>query len=299
MSVVSSLEVPTRAHGLTAEADGSILALARRPGDWMVRWHPERRKPQWVWAEAGRAFNGHAARSADGRRIFTTETDLDSGNGLIGVWDARGLEKQDEWPTGGIDAHEILVDGASLLVANGGVPTRPETGRAKRDLHKMDSSLVRLGARDGSMLGQWRLADSRLSLRHLARNGNLIGIAMQAEHDTPALRETAPVLAIFDGTILILPESAETPNLRGYGGDIAAWQDGFAISAPRAHSVVRWRPRDGWQAGMSLQEGCALANREQDLWAGGSMQAHGAGPDLHAELDLPAGLRLDNHWVVI
>ena len=34
-SVQRSLAVPTRAHGLLVEPDGSVLATARRPGDWL------------------------------------------------------------------------------------------------------------------------------------------------------------------------------------------------------------------------------------------------------------------------
>ena len=92
---------------------------------------------------------------------------------MVGVRHARTLEKLAEWPTHGIDAHELIWDlhspgGPTLLVANGGVPTAPETGRSKRDLHRMDSSLVRLDATTGRLMGQWRLQDPRLSLRHLA-----------------------------------------------------------------------------------------------------------------------------------
>ncbi|WP_036236917.1 DUF1513 domain-containing protein, partial [Methylibium sp. T29-B] len=173
----------------------------RRPGDWLVRWQPDgRRSPQWQWAEPGRAFNGHVIAGAGGTRLYTTETDLETGSAWIGVRDARSLEKLDEWPTHGIDAHELLLDdddtgghdAPSLWVANGGVPTRPETGRQKLNLDRMDSSLVRLDARSGALRGQWRLDDRRLSLRHMAwrdtpaagaRTQRVLGIALQAEHD--------------------------------------------------------------------------------------------------------------------
>ena len=37
LAVVASLAVPTRAHGLLWEPEGSALALARRPGEWLDR----------------------------------------------------------------------------------------------------------------------------------------------------------------------------------------------------------------------------------------------------------------------
>lgn len=64
----------------------------------------------------------------------------------------------------------------------------------------MDSSLVRLQGDSGALLRQWRLSDQRLSLRHLAWNTqrNVLGIALQAEHDQETERSMAPVLALFD-----------------------------------------------------------------------------------------------------
>src|SRR3990167_1248481 len=43
LQIHASLEVPTRAHGLFVLPDGSVLATARRPGDWLVRWWPGQR----------------------------------------------------------------------------------------------------------------------------------------------------------------------------------------------------------------------------------------------------------------
>ena len=89
----NTIELPTRAHALLAGPDGALLVVARRPGDWLLRWRPgAAAEPQWAWAAPERAFNGHALWSADGTRLFTTETDLGSGAGLVGVRDARTAE---------------------------------------------------------------------------------------------------------------------------------------------------------------------------------------------------------------
>jgi uncharacterized protein len=295
----ASIDVPTRAHGLVAELDGTLIAVARRPGDWLLRWHPQRRRAQWRWAEPARSFNGHALLAADGRRLFTTETDTDSGASLVGVRDAATLRKLDEWPTHGIDAHELLPDGGSLLVANGGVATRPETGRVKHGLDRMDPSLVRLDATTGRLLGQWRLADPRLSLRHLASAGGRVGIALQAEHDDAAQRAAAPVLAVFDGERLGV--ITDGPPMSGYAGDIAAHDSGFVLSSPRSGRIVFWHPLRGWDAArvLQLREACALAGSAGGLWVGGQPQAlscpQGGQVEALALPTLPA-IRLDNHW---
>jgi hypothetical protein len=314
LQVHASLEVPTRAHGLYVLPGGAVLAAARRPGDWLVRWQPgQGSAPRWLWQEGERSFNGHVLASPDGRHIHTTETDAETGASWVAVRDARTLEKTAEWPTHGIDAHELAWDphptasGArTLIVANGGVPTAPETGRTKRDLQAMDPSLVRLDARTGQRLGQWRLAaDPRLSLRHLAwsPDGRTLGIALQAEHDDATRKNAAPVLALFDGTTLRVVPTPEplAPRLRGYGGSMAATPTGWAVSCPRAHGIAMFSLQGEWQGLVPLPDACPLAVHGGALWAGGrasSLQdAQAAAPLLHPHGQDLQGARLDNHWV--
>ncbi|CAN7281318.1 DUF1513 domain-containing protein [Acidovorax sp. LjRoot74] len=315
LQIHAVLEVPTRAHGLCVLPDGSVIATARRPGDWLVRWHPDRRaKPQWLWQEGERSFNGHVLASADGQRLYTTETDAETGASWIVVRDTRTLAAIAAWPTHGIDAHELIWDlrtphggVPTLIVANGGVPTAPETGRVKRDLGAMDPSLVRLDARTGHLLGQWRLQDPRLSLRHLAwsPDGTTLGIALQAEHDNPAVKNAAPVLALFDGTTLrgVAAPEPVAQSLRGYGGSMAATPTGWAVSCPRAHGIATFSLHGDWQGLVPLPEVCPLAVRSGALWAGGlasSLQnAQAAAPLAHPHGTRLQGARLDNHWVVL
>ena len=314
LQIQASLEVPTRAHGLFVLPDGSVLATARRPGDWLVRWHPgSQAAPQWLWQDGERSFNGHVIASADGARLYTTETDVETGASWVGVRDARTLEKTAEWPTLGIDAHELTWDprtmrsGApSLIVANGGVPTAPETGRVKRALGTMDSSIVRLDGHTGQLRGQWRLQDQRLSLRHLAwsPDGTTLGIALQAEHDNTATKDAAPVLALFDGTALRVVPTPEpiAQNIHGYGGSMAATPAGWAVSCPRANGIATYTPQGEWRGLVPLPEVCPLAVHGGALWAGGlgaSLQnAQAAAPIDHPHGRSLHGVRLDNHWVL-
>lgn len=294
VSLRAALDVPTRAHALLLEPGGTLLTLARRPGDWLVRWDQDGRPRQWRWIEPRRAFTGHVIHA--GQRLYTCETDLDSGAGLLGVRDAASLEKLAEWPTHGIDPHQLVGDRAgNILVANGGVPTQAETGRLKRHLESMDSSLVRLHGQTGELLGQWRLADRRLSLRHLAWQGERLGIALQAEHDDPASKAAAPVLAVFDGHQL---QPAMTGmQLAGYGGDVAPLADGFAVSCPRAQGIALFSGAGDGRGFVPLAEACALAADRHQLWAGGRHAALSRGRADTRTL-LP-DIRLDNHWIVL
>lgn len=314
--VRAALDVPTRAHGLLLEPVGTLLTVARRPGDWLLRWDRQGKAIAWRWIEPRRAFAGHVLASADGRFLYTTELDLDAGTGLIGVRAAASLEKLAEWPTHGMDPHMLTWDRTrpgALLVANGGVPTQPETGRVKRDLERMDSSVVRLDGHSGELVGQWRLDDPRLSLRHVAWGGSrdkpLLGIALQAEHDRMEDKTAAPVFSLFDGVSLRACSAPQ--SLAGYGGDVAALPgpDGgvrFAVSCPRAQGVSLYGTNGAWQGLVPLAEACPLATDAGRLWAGGGARVLGLATDKASsagmEIDLVAavdGPRLDNHWIVL
>jgi hypothetical protein len=302
-------EVPTRAHGIIVEPQGTLLVAARRPGDWLLRFDPHRRKVlDRYWSDGDYAFNGHVIRSADGRRLFTTETSLETGEGSVGVRDSTSLALLARWPTAGIDPHELILgpDGG-LWVANGGIETRLETGRTKHQLDRMDSSLVRLDAAGGRLTGQWRLEDHRLGLRHLAVAGDgTLGIALQAEHDDVEARQSAPVLALWSRQrglrAVRLPPGVA---LAGYGGSIAPLGDGIAVSCPRAGQLARWRLFAGearWQAPLPLPQACALAGG----WVGGAGAVVRAGRAAHGAVAPPverwrlhAAIRLDNHWATM
>lgn len=294
LRVQRAIELPTRAHGLWQEPGGQLLVVARRPGDWLLRW-PADGAPQWQWNDPERKLCGHVL-AADGA-LFTTESDTDTGAGRIVRRDARSLAPVADWPSHGIDPHQLLRDAdGSLLVANGGVPTRPESGRLKIELDRMDPSLVRLDAGSGELRGQWRLHDARLSIRHLARHaGGAVGIALQSEHDDAAARRAAPLLALFDGQAL--RSAAQPPDLAGYAGDIVATPDGFALAATRAGGIARWTLDGQWAGFTPLPEACPLAMDGPDLWAGGrAMALRGAASA--APRTLATAMRLDNHWTL-
>lgn len=292
--VTAGIDVPTRPHGVLMEPEGTLLAVARRPGDWLLRWHRSGRGVAWWWNDAARRFNGHARRR--GGLLFTTETELESGAGVIVVRDARSLAEQAVWPTHGSDPHDLrfAADG-SVWVANGGITAWPETGRVKRDLARMDSSLVRLDGRDGRLLGQWRVDDSRLSLRHLALRGETVGIAMQAEHDDAARRDAAPLLAIHDGRGLRAHAAARP--LAGYGGDIVANDRGFIVSATRADALACFDADGAWRRDVALAGACALASHGGRSFAGGRQAIVTLRGDRADAVAMP--LRLDNHWIVL
>lgn len=309
VSIHAAQPIPSRAHGLFAEADGSLLAMAYRPGTWLLRMNPAGGITQQIDIrnEPGeRRFSGHVILNAAGTALLTTEADPRTGEGWVSVRDVKTLKKVAEWRTHGIDPHQLLTDAEGhVVLANGGVPRTPD-GVNKLSLEHMDSSLVRLDARSGELLGQWRLKDSRLSLRHMAWNTlederPILGIALQAEHEEASRRIAAPVLALWDGNALSTPSAAA--DAVGYGADIAPALGGFVITAQKAGKALWWRYDQPGKLHVvaELREVCAISPVAAS--AGGVAMAGALGmgrwhPRLPALLlPWPQAMALDNHWV--
>jgi hypothetical protein len=290
MAVEHALEVPTRAHAVLPSTGGDLVAVARRPGAWIVRWRPGRpaSSARWQWSEPDRSFNGHVVHDGAGV-LVCTEADAASGAGLL---------VRRERPTHGIDPHAVLrLPEGGWLVANGGVPTQPESGRTRRNLATMDSSLAQLDAR-GELKGTWRLPDRRLSLRHLALHADgTVGVAMQAEHDDPVSRSDAPLLALWDGQTL---RTAEAAPLEGYAGDIVARPGGFVLAATRAGVAVQYDLQGHIVAQHSVTEACALAPEGASGWlAAGRQAVLQRRTEATQTTRVAHALRIDNHWCLL
>jgi len=176
----------------------------------------------------------------------------------------------------------------------------------------MDSSLVRLHRDSGELLGQWRLSDPRLSMRHIAwnfppRDGDeLLGIAMQAEHDDARARAQAPILAVYDGKRLMVP-TRDNDGV-GYCGDIApAHRGGFVLTSHQPGLALLWHPGipDRLQTVVKLENAYALTEWHGPGRGGGILVATAVGMGRwHPEaqptlLPWPQPMALDNHWVLV
>lgn len=305
-----AVPLPGRAHDVLAEPDGGLLAVAYRFGDWLLRCDGQGKLVHQISLadEGERRCGGHAAYAPDRSAVYTTEIDIRTGRGWISMREPASLKKIGEWETRGEDPHQVLTDhDGSLLVANGGVPRRPSDDR-KLDLTHMDSSLVRLDGRTGRLLGQWRLDDKRLSIRHLAWNrpaaeaGALLGLALQAEHGDAARRATAPVLAVFDGAALTVP--TRTGDGVGYCGNIAPAHRGGFVLTSTANKAFLWHPGvpDRLAPIVEMEEAYAVTAWPGSDQRGGVLVATAIGlvrwhpTDKALILPWPQPMALDNHW---
>ncbi|MEW6205945.1 MAG: DUF1513 domain-containing protein [Pseudomonadota bacterium] len=291
-AIEQAVNLPTRPHGLMHLHGDEYLVIARRPGDWLLRLNIQTGDTARTWQDEDRHLNGHSATHGDW--LFTTETDVLTGQGVLGVRHRDTFELIDVWPTLGRDPHEMLVlpggvlgiDEPFLLVANGGIQTHADMGRAQLNQLPMDSSVVAMNPQTGDVLKQWTLPDSRLSLRHMALHASgVVGIAMQAHHAQKADQEAAPVLALLDESGL--RTVGESIDVKGYAGDIVATPEGFVISCTKNDSAAKFDAKGRLLSTQHAKAACALAAQGNQVWLG---QQTGE----HSNL-----LTLDNHWLLI
>ncbi len=249
--IAFTLPLPARGHAAAAHPKlAQAVAFARRPGTFAIVLDcASGTELARLNAPAGRHFYGHGTYSADGDLLFTTENDFDAGKGVIGVWNTRDhYARIGEFSSGGIGPHDIklLPDGQTLVVANGGIETHPESGRTKLNLPTMRSNLSYLSL-DRHILGQVELSNEyqRNSIRHLAVSQDAtVAFAMQWQGD---LTDQVPLLGthrLADDRPPKLADADIFHNLQGYVGSVAANLQTIAITAPRGGALLEFSAQD-------------------------------------------------------
>lgn len=311
ITMLGAIPVPHRPHGIVAAPDGSgFYAVAFRHGGWLLAADAQGRvlrRLDSALPDATRTFDGHIEISPDGKWLFTTEADVKTGQGWVSVRRASTLERVSEFPTRGIDPHQLLLDDEGMIVvANGGIEWT--LNNDKRNLDRMDSSLVRINAENGELLGQWRLRDRRLSLRHIAwsttpTGRRILGIALQGQHEDPEAVRSAPALAIWDGAALDIP--SRSPLGLGYIGDIQHGPGGGFLMSSEIHDrAVFWHPGEAGKlfliAEMARAAAVAPSGVDRALFVGGEKGV--ARWELNQKPELlawPFPIVPDHHWAVL
>ena len=262
--------LPERGHDTAVDPAGQrAVIVARRAGRFaMVINLASGKLEREITAEPGRHFYGHGIFSADGALFYSTENDYETGDGKIGVRDAKdGFRWLGELPSHGIGPHQLalLSDGETIVVANGGILTHPAQGRLKLNIETMEPSLVRLERASGKLIESRSLAPwlHQLSIRHIAVDPeNRIAVAMQHEG---SVEDRVPMVAIDrgDGALALLraPETVEL-RMRNYCGSVCLDSSAqmMAVSHPRGGQITFWSWPDGdYRGRIDFLAGCGLA----------------------------------------
>jgi len=300
--ILASTPLPERGHGLAQSGDHVVL-VGRRPGAFLaVIDAGSGAVTRWIDAPTGRWFNGHAAFSADGQMLFTSESGPDGD--WIGRWSVGpGWQRLSDWACHGIEPHEIAVtpDGSRLVIANGGL--RYGSSGDPLSLPGTHSALVWLDAHSGALLARHSLPahHADLSLRHLALlpdGGVLVGLQAYGGRT-----EARPLAVVGRPGQPLRPMVMERQG-QNYVGSVAVLRPGLAaLSCPRGNQVLLIDPARGQiRRKIDITDGCGLAVRQGALLAtsgqGGAVWADGSG----AFDRLPAGQlpgAWDNHMLAL
>ncbi len=244
LDVRFQIPLPTRGHAAAAHPSRpEAVAFARRPGTFAIvvdcMTGDEKAR---IESPLDRHFYGHGTFSSDGKLLFTTENDYEAGRGRIGVWDAQnGYTRIDEWDSGGVGPHDIkrLPGTDTLVVANGGIDTHPDTGRTKLNIPSMAPNLAYV--EEGAVVEIAVLPHHmhKNSIRHLAISQHgVVAFGMQWQGDE-AVRSLVGTHQRGRAISLMTAPAEKVRQLDSYIGSIAYSNDGnsIAVTSPRG-SVV-------------------------------------------------------------
>lgn len=300
--ITFELPLPARGHAAAAHPKApEAVAFARRPGTYAVVLDCSNgaAKAQ-LTAPAGRHFYGHGTFSSGGDLLFTTENDYENGRGVVGIWDAqKGYSRLGEFLSGGIGPHDIklMPDGETLVLANGGIETHPETGRTKLNLSTMQSNLSYLSI-EGEIKNQVTLGQDhqRNSIRHLAvsEQGD-VAFAMQWQGDLTAERPLLGIHSLRKRQTYLFAD-ASPRAMQGYLGSVAINSDTnqIATTSPRS-GVVQIFGMNGLLHSARLADVCGVAARKDGFivtTGTGIVQA----PEAY---EISHNLTWDNHLIQI
>ncbi|CUH75347.1 hypothetical protein SAMN04488093_101486 [Tropicibacter naphthalenivorans] len=259
------IPLPGRGHAAAAHPTApEAVAFARRPGTFaLVIDCVSGGVLHRLDAPEGRHFYGHGAFLEGGNLLVTTENDIDSGQGVLGLW-ARdaGYRRIGEIASGGIGPHELLrLPGDVIAVANGGILTHPDRGRDKLNLDTMRPNLSYVTVANG--IEEVVELDAELhhaSIRHLAYADGQVGFAMQWQGDLP---DPAPLLGLHrkgGHPVLCSADLAEQMAMDGYAGSIAMAGGRVAITSPRGGRVHLFDTAGEFLQAVPRRDVCGVAS---------------------------------------
>jgi hypothetical protein len=270
------IRLPSRGHGMTLHPDGKhVVVFARRPGEYL--WVVDLETAQVIHrveASKQRHYYGHGVFDPTGQYLHVTENDYANSKGVIGIYDAStSYRRIGEIDSQGIGPHEIglLSDGQTLVVANGGIETHPDLGRAKLNIPTMRPNLAYIDRQRGKLIGRYEPPPEwhQLSIRHFDINPqDQVCIALQYEG---ARHHHPPLVALHQGQDqlqLLHAPSVVQKKMKNYCGSARFNTLGnrFAISSPRGGIITYWTREGEYLDHSLLADGCGIAARDPDVF---------------------------------
>jgi hypothetical protein len=306
--MVFRTRLPDRGHDVAIRPHApDLVVFARRPGNWAAIIHRQTGMVmQVVTSPPGRHFYGHGVFSADGALLYATENKMTTGEGVLGIYDARaGYRRVGEMPSFGVGPHDLtFLPGRHMVVANGGIRTHPDTGREILNKDDMEPSLAIIDPASEKALLSVDFGQNLkgLSIRHLAvtpRGETVFGCQYMGNPDEmPALVGTMTP----DGKtrFLDMPED-DLASMDNYIGSVTLDVSGriAAATSPNGNAMAWWDLPSGRYLGrrrMSDVCGIAPTPLEGVFLATSGNSGVRLAPVLKADLKALGGTEIDR-WI--
>ena len=240
-----------RGHGMAQnpQQPAQVVMFSRAPGRELVVVDIQKQSVlKRIDCQPGYHLAGHGCFSADGRLLYSVESNYEKGSGQIVVRDTSSWAIVADYSSGGIGPHEVrlMPDQQTLVIANGGLLTHPDRKEEVLNLDSMDSSLVYMNGATGEILSQWRLPESKASIRHLdvAPDGT-VAIATQVQRAAMHNNDLVALGAIHkpgQPLQLLAEPSMVLAQFDDYMGSVVinARERVAGFSSPRGNLVAFW-----------------------------------------------------------
>jgi hypothetical protein len=266
--LISKISIPARGHDVIAlpNKPGRALVFARRPGTFAIEVDfINNRIVTEINPQRGLHFYGHGVISKKHNVLMTSENDFISGNGQIVLRDATNYQVLARYASGGIGPHQLAImpDGNSLVIANGGIRTHPDSPRKKLNLDSMQSNLAYLDISTGKLLASYHLENRYLSIRHLdvSENGKVIAALQYQGVNT----DLVPLVVSHQGedqlSFLHANENLWR-SMNQYTASVCIDNEHsrVAVSCPRSDLITYWSlTNDEFIGSEKLKDGAGLA----------------------------------------
>jgi hypothetical protein len=276
--IVWQRTMQARGHTLELSPDGALCAIIdRKPGASITFCRSaDGVLLNRIGAPKGVSFDGHAVFNRAGTLLYATESRDGDQTGSLAVFNVADGTRVATFPTRGVEPHELIwaEPDRSLAIGNGGI-------RDKLAMEaEIESSLVLLDARDGTLVAKHELDPDliSLSIRHLARSaaGEIVFV-MQDQDAGTDWRPMAGLLTRAGAIELLDLPLDDLMRLRGYCGSAAIDRSGTIAAATSPHGGVAafWHlPDRRYLGSIALRDGCGIAASGED---GGFVFTSGAG----------------------
>ncbi|MBJ7537588.1 DUF1513 domain-containing protein [Marinomonas transparens] len=247
--ILWTMPLAARAHAPVVHPHDAIVGIvARRPGFFIDFFDASSHQLiKQIKPTKEHHFYGHALFTQDGAHLITQENHYPSGQGKIFVRQWPSGEVLHVFNSNGIGPHEsVFLNDQVLVIANGGLMTRPDADRKILNLDTMQPNVTYLSLVDGHVIHSVKHDDAlhQLSIRHLDVNPQgVVALGFQYQGE---LWEQVPLIglsSIHNDSIdyLTMPEAIRT-RFKQYCGSVCFDSSGeiLAISTPRGGLVAYW-----------------------------------------------------------